>query len=420
MHNDHAYQKPGELADASGIDHPRPVRSVGPSRPIHVLTLTPFYPSQNDDVDGTFVAEPLETLASFDVVATVVAAKPSAWGVFKNSRRVQEPLWIRYPQIPGRAAYGSWGLLLYTRLRRVIERLHRDRHIDLIHAHAALPCGHAAALISRQLQIPFVVTLHGLDVFSTRREKGLLGRWVNQCSRFVYQRASASICVSEAVRHVLVDEMGDAIKTAVIYNGVDTSLFRPPLDEVEASAPTILSVGRLVPDKGHELVLRAVAALTESWPQLQYEIIDDGPERTRLRTLSQELQIGERVHFLGRQDRQAVAAAMKRCTLFALPSNDEAMGCVYLEAMATAKPIIGCRRQGIEEIVRHGENGWLIQPGSLEEMARALVTLLENAELQKRMGFEARKTIVKDLTIKHQAARLNCLYRECLGFADEC
>jgi glycosyltransferase involved in cell wall biosynthesis len=109
---------------------------------------------------------------------------------------------------------------------------------------------------------------------------------------------------------------------------------------------------------------------------------------------------------------------MKRCTIFALPSTDEAMGCVYLEAMATARPVIGCRGQGIEEIVRHGENGMLIEPDNLQEMVKALDTLLPNAPLRKQMGIKARQTITEGLTLQHQAERLSTLYRQCLGLSE--
>lgn len=388
------------------------------SRPIHVLTLTPFYPSENDEADGAFVAAPLEHLSAFKVDSTVIAAKPRSWGTFKTNDRVPEAIWVRHPQLPGRAAYGSWGLLMYARLARLVSRLHREHHIDLIHAHAALPCGHPAALLSRQLGIPFIVTTHGLDVFSTRREKGISRRWVDRCSRFVYRKTNMNICVSEAVRRVMVDVLGDSTRTTVIYNGVNTTLFTPPPDDDGNSASTILSVGRLIPSKGQELVLRAVAELSRKYPHLVYEVVDDGPERSHLVALAHELKIAERVKFSGRHNRQFVADAMKRCTIFALPSRDEAMGCVYLEAMATAKPIIGCRQQGIEEIVRHGENGWLIQPDNLQEMVKSLDILLENAPLRKQMGMEARKTTIEKLTLQHQAASLNQLYRECLGLPD--
>jgi teichuronic acid biosynthesis glycosyltransferase TuaC len=384
------------------------------ARPIHVLTLTPFYPSDHDEIEGSFVAEPLEGISEFNISSTVISAKPSAFGTFKDREHGPTAIRIRHPQVPGKSAYASWGVLLYARVARLVRRLHRDRHIDLIHAQASLPCGLTAALLSRRLQIPFVVTIHGLDVFSTGREHGLLRWWVDRGSRFVFRKAAMNICVSEAVRRNLVDVMGSLARTTVIYNGVDTSLFTPP-DNYDDSSSTILSVGRLVPDKGHELVLRALAKLAPNFPDLRYQIIDGGPERARLLALSRELEIADRVEFIDRQPRVAIAEAMQRCTVFALPSQDEAMGCVYLEAMASAKPIIGCRGQGIEEIIRHGENGWLIRPGNLNDLTQGLLALLNDSELRKRMGLEARKTIVDELTLEHQRAELNHLYRECVS-----
>lgn len=384
------------------------------TRPIHVLTLTPFFPTHRDPIEGSFVAEPLEGISAFNISSTVIAAKPSAFGTFQDSEHAPSAIRIKHQQLPGRSGYGSWGLLLYARLAQLVRRLHRDRHIDLIHAQVALPCGYAAALLSRQLGIPFVVTIHGLDVFSTGREHGLLRWWVDRSSRFVYRKAAMNICVSEAVRRNLIDVMGSLAKTTVIYNGVDTSLFKPAPDD-EDSTSTILSVGRLVPDKGHELVLRAFAAVAPNYPALRYKMIDDGPERSRLQALARELKIAERVEFLERQSRGVVAEAMQQCSVFALPSRDEAMGCVYLEAMASGKPIIGCRGQGIEDIIRHGENGWLIQPDNLDDLTRALSALLKDDALRKRIGLEARKTIIDGLTLDHQRAHLNQLYRECLS-----
>ena len=272
------------------------------ARPIHVLTLTPFYPSDRDEIEGSFVAEPLAGISEFNISSTVISAKPGAFGTFKDREQGPTAIRIRHPQLSGKSAYASWGLLLYLRLARLVRHLHRARHIDLIHAHAALPCGLTAALISRKLKIPFVVTNHGLDVFSTRREHGLLRWWVDRCSRFVFRKAAMNICVSEAVRRNLIDVMGSLARTTVIYNGVDTSLFTPP-ENYDDSSSIILSVGRLVPDKGHELVLRALAQLAPGFPDLRYQMIDGGPERSRLPALSRELGIDERVEFIDRQSR---------------------------------------------------------------------------------------------------------------------
>jgi hypothetical protein len=106
---------------------------------------------------------------------------------------------------------------------------------------------------------------------------------------------------------------------------------------------------------------------------------------------------------------------MRRCVLFALPSRYEALGCVYLEAMSTEKPVIGCRGQGIDEIIRHGSNGWLVEPDNLQELISALSTLLENLQLRRQIGEAARRTVIQGLTSAHQAIQLAALYRECVA-----
>jgi teichuronic acid biosynthesis glycosyltransferase TuaC len=383
------------------------------NRTIHVLTLTPFFPHDADEVDGSFVAEPLQYLSEFNVTSSVIAAKPESESEFVSTARA-DTSWVRYPQLPGKAAYGSWGLLMYARLRAPVARLHRKRPIDIIHAHAALPCGHPAAMLSSRLNIPFIVTTHGLDVFSSRRERGLSRWWCERVSGFVYKRADQNVCVSRAVSRRITEVLGDAARTTVIYNGVNTELFSPPLEIDNEQAATILSVGRLVPDKCQELVIRAVAQLCGRYPAIHYEVVDDGPERPRLMALARELGVSNRVIFRGRLSRDQVAEAMKRCAVFALASRDEALGCVYLEAMATARPVIACLHQGIEEIIKDGDNGFLIEPDSLEQMTGALAELLGSASLRERIGVAARRTVVERLTLRHQAAQLNSVYRECL------
>jgi glycosyltransferase involved in cell wall biosynthesis len=134
-----------------------------------------------------------------------------------------------------------------------------------------------------------------------------------------------------------------------------------------------------------------------------------------LARLARDCNIAGRVRFLGRQSRKQVAEAMRRCVLFALPSRYEGLGCVYLEAMSTEKPVIACRGQGIDELIRHGSNGWLVDPGNLQELVAALSGLLEDLQLRRQIGEAARRTILQSLTSAHQAAQLAALYRECVA-----
>jgi glycosyltransferase involved in cell wall biosynthesis len=381
------------------------VETPGVPKTLHVLTLTPFYPVAGDDARGCFVAEPLPWLERLGVVSTVLAVQPFHRGRVRANEAAPSALWAHFPTIPGGFGLPASGAFLHATVLSKVRRIHRARPLNLIHAHAALPCGHAAALLSRDLGIPFVVTVHGLDAFLVNQVKGWAGQWCKRVCQWVYGSARRVICISEKVRDQVLKDA--AANTAVIYNGVEPEMFAP---RGEASS-VILSVGNLIPIKGHAILLRAFAEVQKDFPQISCELVGEGPELSRLRELTAELGLEHKVRFLGRQSRHQVAEAMKRCMLFALPSRYEGLGCVYLEAMAAGKPAIACRGQGIEEIIQHGRNGWLVGPDDSRGLASAVTHLLGDADLRERIGAIARHTVLERFTFACQAEQVVGLYR---------
>ena len=378
-----------------------------------VLTLTPFYPTASDDAEGCFIAEPLRELEHFGISSCVVAVQPLHRGGTRSNAVTPAATWIRYASMPGGIGLASAGRFLYASLISRVRELYQSQRIDLIHAHAALPCGHAALLLSRELKIPFVVTVHGLDAFFDNQVRGYFGARCMRAAQSVYRSASRVICISDKVAHKVIDSPGAVSSPKVIYNSVDAEMFSPP--KTDSLPNTILSVGNLIPIKGHELLLRALSSILPHYPNLSCEIIGDGPEREHLSKLAGACNVASRIHFLGRQSRKQVADAMRRCTLFVLPSRYEGFGCVYLEAMSSGKPAIACRGQGIDEVIQHRRNGWLIDPDNLPQLIAALTTLLEDNKLRCQIGEAARRTVLDRFTSSHQASELAALYRECVA-----
>jgi len=381
---------------------------------LHVLTLTPFFPSDQNEVSGCFIAEPIEEIKRLAVVSSVIAVSP----IYHPQKRPIPPIaadWVRYPQVPGNLGLSSAGNLLYARLLGRIRKLHSAKPIDVIHAHAALPCGHAAALLSRRLNIPFVVTIHGLDVFNTCFLGGIPAAWRRKVSVDVYRAARTVICISGKVQEILKTGTPAETRSAIVYNGVNPSLFSPDPAAMEPPDLEILIVGNLLRSKGHELVLRALGNLGSTFPQLRCRIIGEGPDRARLEALARALGIERQVQFAGRQTRSEVAEAMRRCSVFALPSRNEGLGCVYLEAMSCGKTAIGCLGQGIDEVIEHGRNGWLVPVDGLEPLVQGLSTLLASSALRARVGTAARQTILENLTLTHQAQHLARIYRQAIA-----
>jgi len=385
--------------------------STGPGKSIHVLTLTPFYPSRNDDASGRFVSEPLAWLGKMGVRNTVFAVQPLYRGKSHAKDSAVSADWLRHFALPGACGIPIAGVFVFARIVGRVRVLHGLEPIDLIHAHASLPCGHAAMLLSQELGIPYVVSVHGFDTLSSEKIAGRALAWCLRISRRVYASSRRVICVSESVREHVLEGIGSTSRTSVVYNGVDPELFSP--GEEPSSESLLILSGRTLPSMdGPETLVRAASSLTSEFPSLRWEFIGPGLERSRLHNLAQQLGVDEHVRFLGCQSRRQIAEAMRRCSVFALPGRREELGELYLEAMSTGKPVIGYRGQGIAEIIQHGSNGFLVGPDNERELILAIAMLLRDEPFRRRLGKAARDTILGGLTLEHQAESLRRIYRE--------
>jgi len=131
--------------------------------PLRVLTLAPFYPSQENPAQGCFIAEPLEELKSQAVNSDVIAVQPFYRAGARPLAGNAPARWQKYFSFPGNFGLPLSGRFAATTLFRQVQERHRRESYDLIHAHSALPCGEAALTLSERLGIPFIVTVHGLE-----------------------------------------------------------------------------------------------------------------------------------------------------------------------------------------------------------------------------------------------------------------
>ncbi|MBV8545526.1 MAG: glycosyltransferase family 4 protein [Acidobacteria bacterium] len=160
----------------------------------------------------------------------------------------------------------------------------------------------------------------------------------------------------------------------------------------EQGPPRILTVAHLYPRKGVDTLLRAFATTPRD---AVLRIVGSGPERERLEELSHTLAIADRVHFLGHLPFTALAAEYRNATLFALPTEQEGFGIVFLEAMASGLPIIATRVAAVPEVVSDGVTALLANPGDESTLAQLLETLLGDAALRKRLGDAGRAHVAR-------------------------
>ncbi len=146
-------------------------------------------------------------------------------------------------------------------------------------------------------------------------------------------------------------------------------------------------------------MLRALAVLADRHPRLRYTMIGEGPERTALEGLAARLGVSDRVDFLGQLPPEEAIERARRCTLFVMPSTDEAFGVAYIEAMAGGVPAIGCRGEpGPEEIAAAGDGFVLVPPGDIERLTQRIDELLSDPHRLREAGQRARATVAAHFT----------------------
>jgi glycosyltransferase involved in cell wall biosynthesis len=318
---------------------------------------------------------------------------------------------LRYFSPSGRVWLPIAGAFLFARIIGELRELHRTEHVDLIHAHGPLPSGHAAMLAGKELNIPYIVSIYGLDDFPSAEQSGQAEKWCHRITHRVCAESRRVVCASEHVREQVLERTGRTCRTSVVYRGVDPELFSSS-PEASSGPMIVLGGGNLTAGAGHDLLIRATAALLEEFPTVSLEILGDGPERSRLEALVRELNLVNGVRFLGCPSRSEVAAAMKRCALFALPSRSEGIECMHLEALSCGRPVIGGRAQGIAEVIQHGTNGFLVGPENERELTLAMAMLLREPQRRYSLGVAARDTILDRFTLGQQAQNLARVYRD--------
>lgn len=361
--------------------------TCGPGPMINALVFTTLYPNSEQPHHGIFVENRLRHLLSTgEVQARVVAPVPyfpwqnprfGTYGAFARvpSREERHGVTIRHPRFPVIPKVGTSlsPLLLYLAMRRFAASGALDPGaFDVIDAHYFYPDGVAAAMLARAWGKPLVVTARGTDV-NLLPEYPMARRQILRAAA----RADAVNTVCEALKHRLVELGVGADKITVLRNGVDLEAFRPA-DRAAARAklglsrPTLISVGHLIPRKGHDVAVRALARI----PEAELLIAGEGPERNRLEVLAGELGVHERVHLLGRVPHEELPELYSAADALVLASSREGWANVLLEAMACGTPVVASDVWGTAEVVRDPAAGTLVPERTPEAFAAAINRLL--------------------------------------------
>jgi len=292
-----------------------------------------------------------------------------------------------------RSLYGLAPFVFYS-ARRTCMALAGRMQFDVVHAHWLMPNGVIAAAVSERLALPLVISLHGSDISVSERS-----RWMGELARRCFARAAAVTAPSEDLLE-RARRLGAKGILEVIPYGADVDALRPGEHaaqllrdrlELDAEAVLVLGLGRLVHWKGFEFLIDAIGRLRASPPEIRLVIAGDGDLAAELTRRVQRLDLGKRVSFVGMVEREEIPAYLAAADIVAVPSVHfrgyvDGLPNVALEAMAAGKPLVATRVGGLPQVVRHGENGLLVEERDHGALADAILTLARDAELRERMG----------------------------------
>ncbi len=374
---------------------------------IRILTFTTLFPNRAQPVHGIFVEQRLKQLVgSGKVSAEVVAPVPwfpfvqNIFGRYSHYPRIptlesRHNLRIHHPRffvIPKIGMTLTPYFLYNSSLRYINKHLNPDEDLDLIDAHYFYPDGVAAIHLGQALGKPVVITGRGTDL-NLIPNFALARRQITWAAH----RAAGIVTVSDALKARLVRLGISADRIVALRNGVDLEVFRP-IDREQArkrlqvQRRMVLSVGNLIRFKGHDVTIRALNELDD----VDLLIVGEGSEKERLKTLTHELGLSERVRFVGQVPQEELPEYYSAAETLVLASSREGWANVLLESMACGTPVVATDIEGNREVIQSPKAGVLVKERTSTGLAGAIQGILadppsrqETRAYAERFGWEA-------------------------------
>lgn len=225
-------------------------------------------------------------------------------------------------------------------------------------------------------------------------------------------RAFKIIATSKTALDSLLEVGVQPERISLIYTGIDLNSYSCPTQPGGGERPTIGIVGRLSVIKGHDLLIKAMASVVEEIPNVLLLIIGDGPNLQMIKNMVSDLNIDANVEFVGHVS--DVVPYLSRLDVFILPSVMEGLPIAIIEAIACGLPVIASNVAGIPDIVIDGKTGLLLQERSPEQTSKAILTLLKDKELARKMGKQARQHAQKKFSSERWILEIENLFIEAI------
>jgi phosphatidylinositol alpha-1,6-mannosyltransferase len=276
-----------------------------------------------------------------------------------------------------------------------------------VHCGNIRPAGYPAWWAHHVTSVPYLVNVYGGDLLREQRKlrASALKRWT---ARRIFEDSAGVVAISDWSATLATDVMrlaGVGRMPRILTNvlGTDPAFFHPGRDTgalrdrfTIGDAPLLLTVSRLVPHKGIDIALRAMAALTPEWPELRYLVAGRGEDGPRLAALAEQLRLTDRVIFAGTLSDAEIAEAYATTTLYIGLSrvdagiNAEGFGIAFVEAASSGIPSVAGDSGGVRSAVADGRTGLVVPPADVSAVAAALRSLLSDPSRRRAMGAAGR------------------------------
>ena len=271
-----------------------------------------------------------------------------------------------------------------------------ERGYRYIHAHFAAYQTEVAMCLSRLTGLPYGATWHAYGIW---KDRNILKEKIEGAEVILS-------CTANNVRHLEALAPGAKHRVRLVYHGLDLERLPEPSDIPISGPPVWLAIGRLTPKKGFDYLIEAAELLRKRGVRFQIDIAGDGPQENELRQKIARYGLQEVVKILGAIpsfevfERLASARGLIAPSIRDKDGDIDGIPNVLLEAMAMKRPVIGTNLSGIPEVVRNGETGVLVSPENAEELADAMVLLMEDLDFAKRAGEKGRELVEREFDVR--------------------
>ena len=297
---------------------------------------------------------------------------------------------------------------IYKEARKIVKK----HNIEFIQAGHLYPQGVASLLLKKRLKLPYLIYLYGLEFLEIKNFSKFKAKLVISALK----NADHIIVIANFLKEKLIKYGIPEKRIIKIMPGVDFNYFKPELNTSDLkikhnleNKKIILTCGRLVKRKNHQLVINALPEILKKVPNAIYLIAGIGPEEENLKNQVRELNLENSVKFLGEVNNKDLPIYYNLADMFCMPSiynkktgDIEGFGIVFIEAQACSTPTIGGNTGGIPDAIKNNIDGFLVNPKSCQDLAKKITKLLLNNNLAQQFGKAGREKVMK----KHNWSKL--------------